>query len=126
MDQVQGIGTDIVRIDRVAALLERFGDRFRQRVFTPGEIAYCQSRKNPAIHFAARFGAKEALLKALGTGLSRGITWRDVEVCRQRGTAPRLQLHGQAAAIFAARGCRQALVSLSHEKEFALAFVIIS
>ncbi|MBW1645137.1 MAG: holo-ACP synthase [Deltaproteobacteria bacterium] len=123
---MRSIGTDIVRIERVAALLDRYGDRFRQRVFTPGEIAYCQGKKQPAIHFAARFGAKEAMLKALGTGLSQGITWKDVEVCRQRGAAPYLRLHGRAAEIFQSRGFRQTLVSLSHEQEFALAFVVIS
>ena len=120
------IGTDIVRIDRVAALLDRYGVRFQQRIFTFAESKYCLGKKHPALHFAARFAAKEAMLKALGTGLSQGITWKDVEVCRQRGAPPYLSLEGRAAEIFAARGFKQCSVSLSHEKEFALAFVIIS
>ena len=123
---IKGIGTDIVKISRVEELVSCYGDRFLKRLFLPGEISYCQTKKRPAIHFAARFAAKEALLKALGTGLSQGISWKDMEVCRQPGSAPEFALSGRVAELCRERGITGNLVSLSHEQEFALAFVIIT
>ena len=95
---ILGIGLDATDIPRLADVLERYGDRFLQRVFTPGEIAYCTRRRNPAPHLAGRFAAKEAAMKALGTGHSRGVLWKDIEVIRGGGP-PRLQLHGGAGYI---------------------------
>jgi holo-[acyl-carrier protein] synthase len=93
---IVGIGLDATEIDRVRELVSRYGDRFLQRVFTPGEIAYCLRHRDPAPSLAARFAAKEAGMKALGTGRARGVAWRDVEVVRHGGP-PQLVLHGGAA-----------------------------
>lgn len=103
--------------------LRRFGDRFLQRVFTAGEIAYCTARRNPAPHLAARFAAKEAAMKALGTGVSQGVVWRDIEVMRHHGP-PQLRFHGAAAARFASLGATRALLSLTHSESLALAQVL--
>lgn len=119
-----GLGLDATDIDRVSDVIERHGDRFLQRVFTDGEMAYCMRRRVPAIHFAGRFAAKEAAMKALGTGHSMGVLWRDVEVVR-RGGPPQLQLHGGAAARFAAIGGRSSLLTITHSDELALAQVLI-
>src|SRR5881409_1753048 len=113
MSTIIGLGLDAAEIDRVAATIERFGDRFLQRIFTAGEIAYCQRRREPAVHFAGRFAAKEAAMKALGTGRSRGVLWRDVEVVR-RGGPPQLELHGGAARRFASMGGLTSLVTITH------------
>ena len=118
---VRGIGIDIVRIGRMREVIARWDDRFLHRVFTAGEIAYCRSRRDPVQHFAARFAAKEAGLKALGTGLSLGISWRELEVRRERGRAPVLVLSGRSREIGAARGGRRMLLALSHEGDYALA-----
>lgn len=126
MTSIKGIGTDIVKISRIEELIFRYGDRFLKRLFLPGEIRYCQPKKRPAIHFAARFAAKEAMLKALGTGLSSGISWKDMEVCRQPGAAPEFSFSGRVAELCRKRGVSGTLISLSHEQEFALAFVIIT
>ena len=124
MSTIIGLGLDAAEIDRVAATIERFGDRFLQRIFTAGEIAYCQRRREPAVHFAGRFAAKEAAMKALGTGRSRGVLWRDVEVVR-RGGPPQLQLHGGAGRRLAAIGGRSSLLTITHSRNLALAQVII-
>ena len=96
MPNIIGLGLDATDIDRIAETIERYGDRFLLRIFTDGEVAYSNRRRVPAIHFAGRFAAKEAAMKALGTGHSHGVLWRDVEVIR-RGGPPHLQLHGGAA-----------------------------
>src|SRR3990170_1257009 len=95
-----GIGIDATEIPRIEQALERFGDRFAQRVFTATEIEYCRRRRRSAPHFAGRFAAKEAAMKALGTGHSRGILWRGIEVVRHPGGPPQLRFHGGAAARF--------------------------
>src|SRR6187431_1184192 len=100
---ILGLGFDATDIPRIASTVERYGDRFLHRVFTEGEIAYCTRRRNPAPHLAGRFAAKEAAMKALGTGHSRGVLWRDIEVIR-RGGPPQLQFHGGAGRRFAAMG----------------------
>jgi holo-[acyl-carrier protein] synthase len=117
------VGIDATDIPRVEDTLRRFGDRFLQRVFTAGEIAYCMRRRHPAPHLAARFAAKEAAMKALGTGLSQGVTWRDIEVFRRHGP-PQLQFHGTAAARFASLRATRALLSLTHAQSLALAQVL--
>jgi holo-[acyl-carrier protein] synthase len=124
MSNIIGLGLDATDIVRVAGTIERYGDRFLQRIFTAGEIAYCTRRREPAIHFAGRFAAKEAAMKALGTGHSHGVLWRDVEVVRQGGP-PRLTFHGGAARRFAAMGGQASLLTITHAETLALAQVLI-
>ena len=121
---IVGVGTDLIEIARVGGSILRFGDRFLHRVYTLGEIAYCTARKSSAESFAARFAAKEAGAKALGTGISRGVSWREFEVVRERGAAPQLLLHGRAAEIAAHRGITHLSLSLTHTREMAMAVVI--
>ena len=118
---VRGIGIDVVRISRMREVIGRWEDRFLRRVFTEQEIAYCRSRRDPVPHFAARFAAKEAGLKALGTGLRFGIRWRELEVRRERGQAPTLVLGGRAREIGRARGGSRMLLALTHDGDYALA-----
>jgi holo-[acyl-carrier protein] synthase len=120
MSTIIGLGLDATEIDRIAAAIERYGDRFLRRVFTEGEIAYCARRHAPAIHFAGRFAAKEASMKALGTGHSQHVLWRDVEVIRHDGP-PRLQFHGGAARRFAAMEALASLISITHTETLAFA-----
>ena len=115
------IGVDLVNIPRMRDVIARWDDKFLRRVFTDGEIAYCRARRDPVPHFAARFAAKEAAMKALGTGLSLGVRWRDLEVRRDRGQAPRLLLHGRSREIGLARGGRAMLLALTHDGDYALA-----
>ena len=122
---IVGTGIDIAEVPRIRQSIERFGDRFLQRVYTAGEIQYCDSKANRAERFAARFAAKEAAMKALGTGWNHGVRWRDIEVVRAKGQRPTLQLHGQAAAIAAKLGSKNIALSLTHTAEQALAHVII-
>ena len=124
MSNILGLGLDATDIDRIADTIERYGERFLRRVFTEGEVAYCTRRKVPAIHFAGRFAAKEAAMKALGTGHSQGVLWRDVEVIR-RGGPPQLQLHGGAARRLAAIGGRSSLLTITHSDSLAMAQVLI-
>ena len=119
-----GIGLDATDIPRIADTLERFGERFLRRVFTDEEIAYCKRRRNPAPHLAGRFAAKEAAMKALGTGHSRGVLWKDIEVVRAGGP-PRLQLHGGAARRADAMKVRGSLLTITHSDTLALAHVLI-
>src|SRR3954453_8798334 len=105
---IVGTGVDITEVPRVAATIERFGERFLRRVFTDGEISYCESKHNKVERFAARFAAKEAALKAIGTGLRRGISWKDVEVARLPGGRPTMTFHGIAADFFARLGAKRA------------------
>jgi holo-[acyl-carrier protein] synthase len=102
-------------------VLARWDQRFLRRVFTAGEIAYCQARRDPVPHFAGRFAAKEAGLKALGTGLQMGIRWRELEVRRERGEAPRLVLTGRSREIGLRRGGRRMLLTITHDGDYALA-----
>jgi holo-[acyl-carrier protein] synthase len=118
---VRGIGIDLVPLARMRAIIARWDERFLRRVFTEGEIAYCRARRDPVPHFAARFAAKEAALKALGTGLSMGVNWRELEVRRERGHAPALILWGRAREIGLRRGGRGMLVTLTHDGEYAMA-----
>jgi holo-[acyl-carrier protein] synthase len=125
MPDILGLGLDAIEIDRVAATLARYGARFEHRLFTDAEIAYCRRRRDPAVHFAGRFAAKEAGMKALGTGRSRGVLWRDVEVLRGAGGPPRLAFHGGAARRFDALGGRTALVTITHSRTLAMAQVVL-
>lgn len=114
------VGVDIVEISRVEAVLERFGERFLQRIYTPAEQALCRGR---APELAVRFAAKEATMKALGTG-RRGVGWREIEVLSDRRGRPLLYLHGRAQERAAELGLRHFAVSLSHERQLAVATVI--
>jgi len=122
---VSGIGVDLVSIPRMRELIERWQDHFLERVFTEGEIAYCRRRSDPAPHFAARFAAKEAGFKALGTGLRLGVRWRELEVRREGEEAPTLVLSGRSREIGESRGGSRMLLSLTHEGEYALAQAIL-
>ena len=115
---------DATEIGRVAAAIERYGDRFLAKVFTAGEIAYCRRRRTAASSFAARFAAKEAAMKALGTGFSRGVYWTGIEVVRRHGP-PQLTFHGGAARRFAAMGGTGSLLTLTHSQELAIAHVLL-
>ncbi len=118
---VKGIGLDVVHITRMREVIGRWEERFLHRIFTEQEIAYCRSRRDPVPHFAARFAAKEAGLKALGTGLRLGIRWRELEVMRERGQAPVLVLRGRSHEIGLARGGSRMLLTLTHDGDYALA-----
>jgi len=119
-----GLGFDATDIPRIAAAFERYGDRFLRRVFTDGEIAYCTRRRNPVPHLAGRFAAKEATMKALGTGHSRGVLWKDIEVVRTSGP-PHLQLHGGAAARASRMQVRSSLLTITHSDALAMAQVLL-
>jgi holo-[acyl-carrier protein] synthase len=121
---ILGIGLDATDIPRLATVVERYGQRFLQRVFTPGEIAYCTRRRNPAPHFASRFAAKEATMKALGTGHTRGVLWKDIEVVRVEGP-PQLRLHGGAARHADSMNVRRSLVTITHSETLAFAQVFL-
>src|SRR3954467_1536322 len=141
MPNIIGLGVDLTEIPRIVATIDRYGTRFLQRIFTEGEIAYCMRRKQSAIHFAGRFASKEAAMKALGTGHSHGVLWRDVEVVRRggppqlrlhggvggggRGAPPQLRLHGGAARRFEAMGGRSSLLTITHTDDLAMAQVMI-
>jgi holo-[acyl-carrier protein] synthase len=123
---IYGIGVDLVRVARIARVLERYGDRFLNRVFTPQEIAHCRSKAGAAAGLALRFAAKEAFSKALGVGLRKdGIRWREVEVVPDSRGKPELRLTGKAAQLCAAAGVTGAHLSLTDEDHLALAVVIL-
>lgn len=122
---VRGVGVDLVRIPRMREVIARWQERFLHRVFTDQEIAYCRARRDPVPHFAARFAAKEAGLKALGTGLRLGVSWHELEVRRERGQAPVLVLSGRSREIGLSRGGRRMLLALTHEGDYALAQALL-
>lgn len=123
-DRVVGIGIDIEEIARVEELVRRYGDRFIGRIFTDGEAGYCLRRRAPAQHLAARFSAKEAAMKALGTGRAQGVLWRDVEVVRGGGP-PQLRLHGGARRRFEYLGATGTLLTMTHSRQLAIAQVVL-
>jgi holo-[acyl-carrier protein] synthase len=123
---ILGTGIDMVDIDRVARSIERYGRRFLERVYTPQEIAYCErKRRNAAESYAARFAAKEAGAKALGTGMGFGVTWREIEVGREPTGRPLLLFHGRAAELAKAIGMQRSLLSITHTDTQAMAMVIL-
>jgi len=124
MWMVIGLGTDLIEIERIEHSVARFGERFLERVFTPGEIAYCQAKKGSAESFAARFAAKEAGAKALGTGISRGVSWKEFEVKRKPGQRPELHLSGRAAEIARELGVKRMSLSLTHSRQMSMAVVV--
>lgn len=122
---VVGLGTDLIEIARIEKSIARFGERFLGRVYTPGEIAFCRRKKNAAESFAARFAAKEAAAKALGTGISRGVGWQEIEVVRQQGERPEIVFHERAAERARAMGVKHTAISLTHSRDTAIAVVIL-
>jgi holo-[acyl-carrier protein] synthase len=122
---IVGTGIDIAEVPRIAESITRFGDRFLNRVFTESEIRYCDSKANRIERYAARFAAKEAAMKALGTGWNHGVRWRDIEVRRQPGGRPTLAFHGKAAEFAEKLGAKNIALSLTHTEEQAFAQVIL-
>jgi holo-[acyl-carrier protein] synthase len=122
---IVGTGIDIIEVPRVAAAIERFGQRFLTRIFTVEEIRYCDRKANRVERYAARYAAKEAGMKAIGTGWSRGVRWKDFEVQREPSGRPTIVFHGKAAEIAAKLGVTRAALSLSHTAEQAIAQVIL-
>lgn len=122
---VLGIGVDLVEAQRIEHSLERFGERFLHRVFTAGEIAYCQSMKYPARHFAARFAAKEAVSKAFSTGIGKSMGWKDIDVHRQESGQPYVVLEGGAKELARARGVVHVWITLSHTDHHAVAMIVL-
>ncbi len=121
---VFGIGTDIVECLRIAQMIERHGDLFINRIYTPNEIDYCSSRKAATQHYAGRWAAKEAILKAMGTGWARGIRWRDIEIRNEPGGAPIVSLGGGARDICESLGIARMLISISHCRSHATAYAL--
>jgi len=122
---IVGTGIDIAEAERIAASIERFGRRFVERIFTPDEIRYCESKANKTERYAARFAAKEAGMKAIGTGWSQGVRWQDIEVRRLPGGRPTVVFHGRAGEFFTRLGAERAHLSLTHTKVMAMAVVIL-
>jgi holo-[acyl-carrier protein] synthase len=122
---ILGVGNDILEVDRMKCGLDMAGSEFRDRLFTPAEIAYCERKRYPAQHYAARFAAKEAFLKALNTGLRNGLSWKDVEVRHGAGGAPELVLSGEARELAEQRGIEKTFLSLSHTSSLAMASVVL-
>jgi holo-[acyl-carrier protein] synthase len=122
---IVGSGVDMIEIARIAEAIVRYGDRFCRRVYLPAEILYCRGKRNAAESFAARFAAKEAAAKALGTGIQAGVGWQDIEVVRASSGKPSLVFHGRAAAIAQQLGASYAVVSLTHTRTQALAQVLL-
>ncbi len=121
---ITGVGIDVVQNERIRDSIERFGDRFINRIYTEGEKEYCKNSANPAIHFAARWAAKEAAFKALGTGWAEGVKWLDVEVERLASGKPELHLHGQALSRATSMGAMRFHVSLTHDRLISCAVVV--
>ena len=122
---IVGSGIDLVEIGRIQRSIERYGQRFLDRVYTAAEQAYCLHKRKSAESFAARFAAKEAGAKALGTGISHGVNWLEIEVAREPRGKPTLQFHGRAAEFAAHLGARRAALSITHTAELAVASVVL-
>ena len=122
---IVGSGIDLAEIGRIQQSVDRYGKRFLDRIYTPAEQAYCLSKRNAAESFAARFAAKEAAAKALGTGISHGVGWLEIEVVRKRGGRPEVQFSGRAAEIAHHLGVAHAALSITHTSTLAMASVIL-
>jgi len=122
---IVGTGVDLAEVARIRATIERFGARFIERVYTPGEIAYVERKANRFERYAARFAAKEARMKAIGTGWKRGVRWRDFEVANLPSGKPTLRLHGRAAELATELGVQRISLSLTHTSELGMAHVIL-
>jgi holo-[acyl-carrier protein] synthase len=122
---IVGSGIDLAEIGRIQQSIDRYGSRFLNRIYTAAEQAYCLRKRKSAESFAARFAAKEAGAKALGTGISRGVNWLEIEVVREPGGRPNLQFHGRAALIAARLGVAHAALSITHTSDLAMASVVL-
>jgi holo-[acyl-carrier protein] synthase len=122
---IVGSGIDLVEIGRIHQSIERYGQRFLDRVYTAAEQAYCLRKRKSAESFAARFAAKEAGAKALGTGISHGVNWLEIEVGREPGGRPTLQFHGRAAEFASRLGAARTALSITHTAELAMASVVL-
>jgi holo-[acyl-carrier protein] synthase len=122
---IRGLGIDLVAVSRIEEAARRHGERFLKRIMTEGEVAYCARHPEPAKHWAARFAAKEAGMKAIGTGWSHGVRWRDIEVARKPGGRPTLLFHGKAAEFASLLGATNIALSITHTAEQAMAQVIL-
>lgn len=122
---IVGTGIDIAEVPRIRQSIERFGQRFLQRIYTRGEMRYCDSKANRYERYAARFAAKEAAMKALGTGWNHGVRWCDCEVVRMPGGRPTIAFHGKAAEFATRLGAKNVALSISHTTEQAIAQVIL-
>jgi holo-[acyl-carrier protein] synthase len=122
--RILGIGTDIIECLRIAQMIERHGELFINRVYTEHEIAYCSTKKAATQHYAGRWAAKEAVLKALGTGWRRGISWRDIEVQNKPGGAPQIVLRAGAKDVYRQLGITQMHISISHCRSHATAYAV--
>jgi holo-[acyl-carrier protein] synthase len=125
VNMIVGSGIDLVEIDRIQRAVDRFGARFLDRVYTPAEQAYCLRKRNASESLAARFAAKEAGAKALGTGISQGVNWLEIEVVREPGGRPGLRFHGRAALRASTMRATHAALSLTHSKDLAIASVVL-
>jgi len=121
---IVGLGVDITEVDRIEEAIERRGRPFLERLFTPAEIAYCETHRHRAERFAGRFAAKEAAMKALGTGWARGVRWVDIEVVREPGGKPTLKLSGESRSIANCLGVKNIALTITHTGNTALALVI--
>ncbi len=121
---ILGIGTDIIECERIGRMVDKHGDHFVNRVFTEEEVRYCTERRNGDQHFAGRWAAKEAVLKALGTGWIAGISWQDVEISNEVSGRPLIRLYGGAAEIAQKRGIREIQISITHCVSHAVAFAV--
>ena len=122
--RIFGIGIDVVEVDRIASAIERHGEPFLAKLFTPAERTYCTAQKMPELHYAARFAAKEAVSKALGTGIGSQAGWLDLEITRDPSGAPKLCLQGAAAVFTKSRGITDIQISLTHARDYAVANAI--
>lgn len=121
---IVGLGLDIAEIDRIEAAIKRHGAAFLERLYTAAEVAYCEKHRNKYERYAARFAAKEAAMKALGTGWSNGVRWRDIEVVRAANGKPSLKLEGKAGEVAAKLGVKNIALTITHSGNLALAEVI--
>ncbi|MCZ6512380.1 MAG: holo-ACP synthase [Nitrospinae bacterium] len=121
---IHGTGLDIIKISRIKHSMQKYSGKFEERVFTSKEIDYCRSKADPSKHFAARFAAKEAVLKSLGTGMAQGITWKDMEILNRESGQPVLKLTGRGRHIFDALNLKDIHISITHDKSYALAQAI--
>jgi holo-[acyl-carrier protein] synthase len=122
---IVGTGIDLAEVERIRAAIERFGDRFVQRIYTSGEIAYVERKANRYERYAGRFAAKEAGMKAIGTGWKRGVRWHDFEIANLPSGRPTLRLHGEAARVAEKLGVRSIALSITHTSQFGMAQVIL-
>ena len=122
---ITGIGIDVIQNDRIRDSIQRFGDRFLNRIYTEAEMEYCRKCAQPEIHYAARFAAKEAAFKALGTGWAAGVKWKDVEVVKLPSGKPELHLYGEALTHATSAGAKQFFVSLTHDQSVSCAVVVL-